>query len=192
MGEIIQFISQPWHWSVSGIVIVLVMYLLLRLGGEFGVSSNLRTICAIGGAGKQIAFFNIQWRKQLWNLVFIGGAVIGGFIAVYVIPAHQGVNLDESTRNFIASLGIHHSLTETGWRAFLPEELFNLHSSFSIVYLIIGGFLVGFGARYAGGCTSGHAISGLVNLQVPSLIAVIGFFIGGLIVSWIVLPLLFS
>jgi uncharacterized membrane protein YedE/YeeE len=166
------------------------MYLLLRLGGEFGVSSNLRTLCAIGGAGKQSSFFNIQWKKQIWNLVFMGGAVIGGYIAVYVIPADQGVNIAESTRSFLKELGIHHSLEANGWRAFLPEELFNFSSPFNISLLVIGGFLVGFGSRYAGGCTSGHAISGLANLQLPSLIAVIGFFIGGLIITWIVFPLI--
>ena len=53
-----------------------------------------------------------------------------------------------------------------------------------------GGFLVGFGARWAGGCTSGHAISGLADLQVPSLVAVVGFFVGGLAVTHLVLPLL--
>jgi len=61
-----------------------------------------------------------------------------------------------------------------------------------LLLLVVGGFLVGFGARYAGGCTSGHAISGLSNLQWPSLIAVIGFFIGGLLVNHFVVPLLFN
>lgn len=190
MSDLIHFISQSWHWSISGLVIVLVMYLLLRLGGEFGVSSNLRTICAIGGAGKHSSFFNIQWKKQIWNLVFIGGAIIGGFIAVYIIPADQGVDISESTRAFLADLGIQHSLEAKTWRAFVPEEIFNFNSIFNILFLIIGGFLVGFGSRYAGGCTSGHAISGLANLQLPSLIAVIGFFIGGLFITWIVFPLI--
>ena len=58
--------------------------------------------------------------------------------------------------------------------------------------LAVGGFLVGFGTRYAGGCTSGHAISGLSNLQLPSLVAVIGFFIGGLVMTHLIFPYLYS
>jgi uncharacterized membrane protein YedE/YeeE len=58
--------------------------------------------------------------------------------------------------------------------------------------MVIGGFLVGFGTRYAGGCTSGHAISGLSNLQFASLIATIGFFAGGLIATHLLYPLLFN
>ena len=57
--------------------------------------------------------------------------------------------------------------------------------------LLIAGILVGFGSRYAGGCTSGHAITGLSNLELPSLISVFGFFIGGLITTWFLLPLIF-
>jgi uncharacterized membrane protein YedE/YeeE len=61
-----------------------------------------------------------------------------------------------------------------------------------ILILIFGGFLIGFGSRYAGGCTSGHAIQGLSNLQLPSLKAVIGFFIGGLLMAHFIFPLIFS
>lgn len=50
---------------------------------------------------------------------------------------------------------------------------------------------MGFGARWAGGCTSGHAISGLSNLQLPSLVAVLGFFAGGLLMTHLLFPLLF-
>ena len=83
---------------------------------------------------------------------------------------------------------------ENAGEQYLPAELFSLEQVFTLkglLILVIGGFLVGFGSRYAGGCTSGHAISGLSNLQLPSLIAVIGFFIGGLIMSFFILPWLF-
>ena len=79
-------------------------------------------------------------------------------------------------------------------KAYLPELLFN-NQVFTdvpkLLLLVVGGFLVGFGARYAGGCTSGHAISGLSNLQLPSLIAVIGFFVGGLLMVHVLFPLIF-
>lgn len=55
--------------------------------------------------------------------------------------------------------------------------------------MVIGGFLVGFGTAYAGGCTSGHAIAGLADRQAASLLAVCGFFAGGLTCTYLVLPL---
>ena len=76
----------------------------------------------------------------------------------------------------------------------VPTEMYNLEAITSLkglILLIIGGLLVGFGTRYAGGCTSGHAITGLSSLQKPSLIAVIGFFIGGLIMTNFILPIIF-
>ena len=83
---------------------------------------------------------------------------------------------------------------ENAGKSLLPAELYGWNSVLSIkglTILIIGGFLVGFGTRYAGGCTSGHAITGLSSLQMPSLIAVIGFFIGGLIMVHLLFPLIF-
>ena len=67
-----------------------------------------------------------------------------------------------------------------------------LYDPFIIAVLLVGGILVGFGARYGGGCTSGHGVSGLSNLQIPSLIAVIGFFIGGMIMIHLLYPLIFA
>ncbi|MEN0004304.1 MAG: YeeE/YedE thiosulfate transporter family protein [Bacteroidota bacterium] len=191
----IEFISQPWHWAVSGAMIVVVMFLLLWFGGEFGVSSNLRTMCAIGGAGKRVAFFNYNWRKQLWNLVFIGGAIIGGFIAANYLPSPQPVQIAAATQAYLETVGIHTPQTLEEGAGFVPKEIFGIENAFSwsnLIILIIGGFLVGFGTRWAGGCTSGHAISGLANAQLPSLIAVIGFFIGGLIMAWGILPQLLT
>ncbi len=193
--NIIEFISQPWHWSVSGAMIALVMFLLLWFGGEFGVSGNLRTLCAIGGAGKNCSFFDFNWRGQLWNLTFVGGAVIGGFIASHYLQSTDPVNISESTRVYLESVGVHTPVTLEEGAGFVPEEVFALDNFFtvkSLIIIVIGGFLVGFGTRWAGGCTSGHAISGLANLQLPSLIAVIGFFIGGLLMTFFILPHILS
>ncbi len=187
----IDFISQPWHWSVSGLALTSIMFLLLLFGGEFGVSANLRTIVAMGGAGKHCTFFEYNWKKQLWNLVFIGGAVIGGYIAVNILGSPEPVKIASSTQTYLASVGIQTPQTLVEGRGFVPSEIFGVNNMWTIknlIMLIGGGFLIGFGARYAGGCTSGHAISGLSNLQIPSLIAVIGFFIGGLLMAWIILP----
>jgi uncharacterized membrane protein YedE/YeeE len=184
-------ISGPWHWSVSGLSIAGIMFLLLYVGKEFGVSSNLRTLCSIAGAGRQSDFFAIDWRAQRWNLVFVGGAVIGGFIAYYLIPNEAPLQLSAATLSWLDGLAISRPGATPGFTDYVPPELFAADAIFSplgLFTLVVGGFLVGFGARWAGGCTSGHAISGLANLQLPSLLAVVGFFIGGLVATWFILP----
>ena len=189
MQNILDFISQPWHWSISGLMIVLVMFLLMFSGGRFGVSSNLRTLCAMGGADKLSEYFRFDWKSQIWNLVFIGGAVIGGFIASQYLQSPEPVQVSEQTQTYLSTLGITAPTSISQGTGFVPAEIFNdLTKPINLVLLIVGGFLVGFGTRYAGGCTSGHAISGLANLQLTSLIAVIGFFIGGLLITWLILP----
>lgn len=188
MIEIVDFISQPWPWYVAGPSISLVMSLLLYFGNKFGLSSNFTTVCAIAGAGKYSDFFRFNWRDHVWNLVFVSGAILGGFIAHYFLSHDQAVNISNETIAELKQLGI-----ENPGSAFVPVEIFNWNSLLTgrgLIMIVIGGFLVGFGTRYAGGCTSGHAISGLSNLQLPSLIAVIGFFIGGLVVTYLILPLI--
>jgi len=193
MSNLIEFISQPWHWAVSGAMIVFVMFLLLWFGGRFGVSSNLRTLCAIGGAGKHSSFFDFDWKSQIWNLVFIIGAVIGGLVATTYLASPEPVQISAATQSYLQTLGIRTPQTLAEGTGYVPQEIFNQpFSGLNLLLLTLGGFLVGFGARYAGGCTSGHAISGLSNLQIPSLIAVIGFFIGGLAMAWIILPQLLT
>jgi len=177
------FINEPWPWYVAGIGISLVMFLLLKMGKTFGISSTFRTICTICGAGNKINFFNYNWKKQQWNLWVVFGIAIGGWIAVTFLNAGNAVNINPKTVLALKALNI----TTNGY---LPTELFS-YTPKNILLLAIAGLLVGFGTRYAGGCTSGHAISGLSNLQLPSLIAVIGFFIGGLIMVWIIFPLIF-
>ncbi|MEO1518111.1 MAG: YeeE/YedE thiosulfate transporter family protein [Bacteroidota bacterium] len=190
-GGLLELLRQPWHWSFSGLMIVLVMFLLLWFGGEFGVSSNLRSICAIGGAGKKIPFFDYDWKAQSWNLVFIAGAVLGGFLAIQFLSSPEPVQISASTQEYLASVGIQTPQTLEEGRGYVPAELYDPNELFSlrgVIILILGGFLIGFGTRWAGGCTSGHAISGLSNLQLPSLIAVIGFFAGGLLMTYFILP----
>jgi len=167
------------------------MFLLLVFGGNFGASANLRTMCAIGGAGKSVSFFDYDWRSQIWNLVFILSAIVGGYIATTTLASPEPVQIAQSTQDYLTSVGISTPKTLDEGLGFVPNEIFdmaNFATLRNLFLLIFGGFLVGFGARYAGGCTSGHAISGLSNLQLPSLIAVIGFFIGGLLMAWFILP----
>jgi len=184
------FILKPWPWYVSGPLISLVMISLIYFGKHFGMSSNLKTFCSIGGAGKYASFFKFDWKAEKWNLAVVVGAVIGGFIAVTFLSDGSVINLNPQTVDDLKTLGF----ADAG-ASLLPPELFNWSAAFSasgLLILIGGGFLVGFGTRYAGGCTSGHAISGLSNLQLPSLIAVIGFFIGGLLMVHVLFPLIFA
>lgn len=183
----IDFLSQPWPWYVAGPLITLTMFLLLYFGKQFGVSSTLRTMCAAGGGGNFASFFKFNWKNQLWNIAFVIGGLLGGTIASQFLQNPEPIQLSEKTVTELADLGI-----ENAGETYLPELIFSWDSFFTtkgFLMLVIGGFLVGFGTRYAGGCTSGHAISGLSNLQLPSLIAVIGFFIGGLLSVHILLPL---
>ncbi len=175
------WIFEPWPWYIGGPLIALVMLLLILSEKKFGMSSNLRTICAALGAGKSTPFFDYNWKDQQWNLVVITGALVGGFIAANYMSNQAIVTLHPDVVSQLHGMGI-----QDAGKAYMPEKLFGDTSWTDgkvLSILALGGFLVGFGARYAGGCTSGHAISGLSNLQLPSAIAVIGFFVGGIIMN---------
>lgn len=182
-------ILNPWPWYVTGPLLALVMFFLLYFGRTFGMSSNLKTLCSMGGAGKVSEFFKFDWRSQRWNLMVVLGAIIGGFIAHFYLSNPIDINLNPSTVIDLENYGF-----ENVGKSLLPAELFDWNQLLSlkgIAILLIGGLLVGFGTRYAGGCTSGHAITGLSSLQLPSLVAVIGFFVGGLIMIHFLFPLIF-
>lgn len=192
--SLLDWLRQPWHWSVSGLVIALVMFLLLYAGGRFALSSSFRVLCAVGGAGRRWSFFRFDWREQAWQLFFVFGAILGGWIASTWLASPAPPQISQHTIEALAQLGFASPET-TGGSGYLPTSLF----SWSVfqhwqgwLALVGGGFLIGFGTRWAGGCTSGHAISGLSNLQWPSLIAVIGFFIGGLLMTHWLFPLIFT
>lgn len=183
------WIFDPWPWYISGPLLTLVMVILLMIGKRFGMSSNLRTLCTICGADKAADFFKFDWKAQRWNLIVVLGVIIGGYIANNFLSKDTSVELNSNVITNLQAKGF-----ESAGEAYMPTKLFSneaLSDPKALLLLIIGGLLVGFGARYAGGCTSGHAISGLSNLQIPSLIAVIGFFIGGLVMIHLIFPLIF-
>ncbi|MCF6213998.1 MAG: YeeE/YedE family protein [Flavobacteriaceae bacterium] len=182
-------ILNPWPWYVAGPLIAFTMFLLFYFGKYFGVSSNLENICALGGAGKFVDFFKFDWRKNTWNLMFILGIILGGFITNEWLITSDTVILSPQTITDLSAIGI-----QNAGHNFLPSEIFSTESMLTLkgfALLIGAGFLVGFGSRYAGGCTSGHGIMGMSNLETPSFIAVGGFFIGGLIMTWFILPHIF-
>lgn len=180
------WLSQPWPWYVAGPIIGLFVPLLLWLGNRsFGLSASLRHVCAATWPGRS-EFLRYDWKGQgLWNLVFVAGVLAGGFVGGTLLAAPETFQLSEATVRDLQALGLTHFDT------IVPPEIFSwagLATAPGLILLVGGGFLVGFGARYAGGCTSGHAITGLANLQLPSLIAVLGFFAGGLLATHLLLP----
>lgn len=188
LTPLIRTLAQPWPWYVAGPLIGLFVPGLLLVGNRmFGISSNLRHVCAIVMPGR-IRYFRYDWRTAGgWNLAFVFGVLLGGMLAARFLDSGAPTHLADSARTSIASLGVH-DLT-----GLVPRELFQWSALLTwrgLVLIVGGGFLVGFGTAYAGGCTSGHAISGLADLQLPSLVAVVGFFAGGLISTWFILPLL--
>ena len=185
-----EIIFQTWPWYISGFLIGMTMLALTYFGKSFGMSSNLRSLCAIAGLGKKVSFFNFDWRSQRWNLVVVLGAMLGGFVAVQFMSDPSNVTLNPAIITQLEQMGI-----DAPNGKLMPAALFGydaIANPATFILLVIGGILIGFGSRYAGGCTSGHAISGLSNLQIPSLKAVIGFFIGGLLMAHFILPLLLS
>ncbi|MDP4216709.1 MAG: YeeE/YedE thiosulfate transporter family protein [Bacteroidota bacterium] len=161
----LKFIRQPWPWYVAGPLIGLIVPALLLAGNKsFGISSSLRQICAACFPA-EISFFKYDWKKQKWNLFFVAGIVIGGFIAT--------------------------SFLSDRFVELLPSDIFNVGALMTLrgfLFIAVGGFLVGFGTRYAGGCTSGHSIMGISNLQWPSFLATCCFMIGGLVMTWFISP----
>jgi uncharacterized protein len=180
-----ELIKGPWPWYVAGPLIGLFVPALLILGNKkFGISSSLRHICA-ACFPVNYSFFKYDWKKEAWNLFFAAGIIAGGFIAVHLLGNQQPININPKLVTELSSYNIHTH------NRLLPDELFNWQTLLTVkgfVLIVIGGLLVGFGTRYAGGCTSGHSIMGLSNLQWPSLIATICFMIGGIIMANFVLP----
>ncbi len=183
-----ELLFEPWPWYIGGPAIAIILFLLLFTEKRFGMSTNLKTLCSIAGAGKKIPFFAGDWKSNRWGLIVALGAAAGGFIASnYMTNGTVGV-IHSDVVTTLNEMGI-----AGAGKDFMPAALFStdvLQQPKVIALLALGGFLVGFGTRYAGGCTSGHAISGLSDLQWPSLVAVIGFFIGGLIMNHYLLPYL--
>lgn len=183
----IELIKQPWHWAIAGILIGLIVPVLLLIGNKkFGISSSLRHVCAMCLPAK-IPFFQYDWKKEIWNLFFVVGVLLGGFIAAYFLSNPNAIVIAESTKESLAALGV------KDFSSLLPSDIFNVDNIFTLkglFFFVIGGFLVGFGTRYAGGCTSGHSIMGLATLQLPSLIATCCFMVGGFFSANIILPLI--
>lgn len=185
----LEAITQPWPWYVAGVIIGLIVPALLILGNKhFGISANLRHACAACFPA-DIKFFKYDWKKEVWNFFFVGGILLGAVIAAFVLTNPEPIVVHPNLVEELAGYGI------TDMSNMVPTQLFSFESLLSLkglVMLIGGGFLVGFGSRYAGGCTSGHAIMGLSDLQWPSLVATTMFMVGGIIMANFILPFILS
>jgi uncharacterized membrane protein YedE/YeeE len=185
----LEFLKQPWPWYVAGPLIGLTVPVLLIIGNKsFGISSSLRHICA-ACLPANIPFFKYEWKKEVWNLVFVLGIFLGGILAAVILPDPNPVQVNPKLAAELAGYGI------TNYSELVPVDIMNWHALLSfrgIFVTVIGGSLVGFGTRYAGGCTSGHAIMGLSNLQWPSLVATVCFMAGGFVMANFILPVILS
>jgi uncharacterized protein len=183
----LEILKQPWPWYVAGAIIGLIVPALLLLGNKhFGISANLRHACA-ACFPFGIKFFKYEWKKEIWNFFFVGGILVGAVIAAQLLANPDPMEIHPNLASELAGYGI------TDNDHLLPKELFSVDSLFTLrglIMLVGGGFIVGFGARYAGGCTSGHAIMGLSDLQWPSLIATGMFMVGGFLMANLILPLI--
>jgi len=185
----IEWLSQPWPWYVAGPLTGLMVPVLLLIGGrQFGVSANLRTLCAAALPGRN-KFLCYDWRSVgTWNLVFAAGIVLGAWFASTVLADPNPMQVAASTQSDLRAIGIER------FDEMIPSQLFSWSSLATVpgfVLIVVGGLLVGFGSAWAGGCTSGHAVMGLAAFDLPSLLAVFGFFAGGVFSSWVVLPRIF-
>jgi uncharacterized protein len=185
----LEILQKPWPWYVAGPLIGLTVPALLLLGNKsFGISSSLRHACAACFPAN-IPFFKYDWKKEIWNLFFVGGILIGGIIATFLLGNPEQIVVAETLKTDLAQYGV------TNYESILPVDLFSWPALFTLrgfIMMVLGGFLVGFGTRYAGGCTSGHAIMGLSNLQWPSLVATCCFMAGGFIMVNLILPFILS
>lgn len=189
MSAILEVLQKPWPWWVAGPFIGLTVPALLILGNKsFGISSSLRHICA-SCLPANIKFFKYDWKKEVWNLFFVAGILGGGIVAATLLGDNEPLQINENLRIELEGYGI------TDVSSLVPTEIFNFNNLLTLqgfLMMVVGGFLVGFGTRYAGGCTSGHAIMGLSNLQMPSLIATCCFMAGGFIMANFILPYILS
>jgi uncharacterized protein len=187
--NIIDTLSQPWPWYIAGPLIGLTVPTLLLLGNKtFGISSSLRHVCA-ACLPANIPFFQYNWKKEIWNLLFVVGIFFGAVLAMQLMSNPSSIKVNPKLVVQLARYGI------TDITGLVPSQLFSWESLVTLrgfIMMVGGGFMIGFGTRYAGGCTSGHAIMGLSSLQWPSLVATCCFMAGGFIMANIILPFILS
>ena len=185
--SLLKFISQPWPWYVAGPLIGLVIVLLQWIDNKpLAASSSYRHLCA-AVFPQRIPFLKYNWKAEYWNLLFVAGIFIGGFLAATILTHPSNIAISHETTQQLQSIGLKNT------NGFAPGQLFSfaaLQTIPGIIIMVFGGFLIGFGSRYAGGCVSGHSMTGISDLQWTSMLATACIFAGGIFTSYILLPLI--
>lgn len=188
MQTIISYISQPWPWYIAGPLIGLVIILLQWIDNKpLAASSSYRHVCSAAFPNGIPFLINYNWKSESWNLFFVTGITIGGFLAGNFLSHPGDITINPETTVQLQSMGVQNT------NGFAPARLFSLPALQTIpgiIVIVFGGFLIGFGSRYAGGCVSGHSMTGISDLQWTSMLATISIFIGGILASYYLLPLI--
>lgn len=161
---------------------------MIWMGCSFGVFIVFWNFCIIVGVGKKNVFFDIDFKDEDWWMVFVLGVIFGGFIGVYLFMSLEVVVIFVE---MIVYFKVDFGISYFQGNGFLLIEVFNYINFKGIIFIIIGGFLVGFGVCYGWGCIFGYVILGLLYLQFFLFIMVIGFFIGGLFMIWVIMLFIF-
>lgn len=189
LNTMLETLREPWPWYIAGPLIGLTVPALLLIGNKsFGISSSLRHICAACLPAK-IPFFHYDWRKESWNLFFVAGVFLGGVLSAVALSNPAAVQINPELASELNGYGIN------DYSGLVPVQVFSWENLFTLqgfLMMVVGGFLVGFGTRWAGGCTSGHAIMGLSSLQWPSLVATCCFMAGGFLMANLILPFILA
>ncbi len=185
----LEWLTEPWPWYVGGPLVGLMVPILMFFGNKhFGVSSSYRHICS-AALPLKAEYFRYDWKSKVWSIMLVAGVVVGAAIAVLFLDGDSMPDVSNAAQSMFVSWGL------SEFSRLQPVEIFgiaNLASIRNLILLVVGGFLVGFGTRYANGCTSGHAIMGLSLLNFGSLVATISFFAGGVLISNFLVPLVLS
>lgn len=159
----------PMHWLAAGAAIAAVTLTLVVLANRrLGISTGFEDVCSLVLRTPYFSRAAIA-QGRTWRLPFLAGLVLGGFLSA----AFGGGWRPE-------------------WSLGLLDARLPLGHAGKLAWMFAGGLCIGAGTRMAGGCTSGHGIFGLSNLEWPSLVATLSFMAGGIattqILFRIVLP----
>lgn len=159
----------PLHWSAAGVAIGAITLLMLWLMNQrLGISTGFENLCALV---VRIPYFERDEIRasQRWRLPFLAGLVVGGFLS---------------------------AATSGGWTPFWDLGMFDASVGWGpagkLAWMFAGGLLIGFGTRLAGGCTSGHGIFGVANLERASIASTLSFMAAGIVATHFVYRVVFQ
>jgi uncharacterized protein len=152
--------AEAWHWALGGAVISLVTVILLAVTNiRLGISGSFENVCALVVRAPYLQRAEVA-RSHYWRLPFLGGLVLGGFLAA------------------ITTVG-----WSPTWNLGLHDRVFGFGAVGKTIWMFAGGVLIGAGTRIANGCTSGHGIFGLSNREASGLITTISFMVAGIVTT---------